>query len=105
MKQVIRILLAALVLASVTAAPVFAEDGKRLFKRKGCAICHGVDGKNTLNAQYPRLAGQHKDYIVAQLKAFKAKERLSGNGTQMVAWANSLNDAQMDEIATYLSSL
>lgn len=105
MKKVIRILLASMFLASVAAAPVFAEEGASIFKRKGCTICHGTDAKNTRSSAYPRLAGQHADYIKAQLVDFKAKTRNSGRSKEMIPFANSLTEAQMDAVAKYVSGL
>jgi cytochrome c553 len=39
-----------------------------------CMACHGPDG-NSLNPEWPNLAGQHASFIVAQLEAFKSGER------------------------------
>ena len=50
-------------------------DVKQLYD-KSCASCHGNDGHGT--DALPRLAGQHADYIVRQLKVFKTPLRPHG---------------------------
>jgi len=105
MKKLMRTLLPALALVMLVAAPAMAEDGMRIFNRKGCTTCHGSDAKNTRGAAYPKLAGQHKDYIVAQLKEFKAKKRISVRSKEMIPFANSLTEEQMNAVGEYLSSL
>ena len=42
-----------------------------------CAACHGKNGEGGKNGTYPRLAGLKADYIVKQLSAFKARERIN----------------------------
>ena len=48
------------------------EAGKT--KSANCAACHGVDG-NSVNPEWPKLAGQHEGYIVKQLLYFSDGER------------------------------
>ena len=105
MKKLITVLLPALALVLFAATPVMAEDGKVLFTQKGCSFCHGADARTTRGPDYPILAGQHKDYILSQLHEFKAKRRTSVRSKEMVPFANSLSEAQMEAVAEYLSSL
>ena len=49
-----------------------AEAGKA--KSAACAACHGPDG-NSVAPTFPKLAGQHADYLVKQLKEYKSGER------------------------------
>jgi cytochrome c553 len=77
-----------------------ADAGKN--KTALCASCHGASGISPSDA-YPNLAGQHADYIVKQLKAFK-------NGTDrsdpvMGPMAAGLSEADMADIAAYYNSL
>jgi cytochrome c553 len=48
-----------------------------------CAACHGADG-NSVNPEWPSLAGQHPKYIVRQLQAYKSGERENPNMSAMV---------------------
>jgi len=52
----------------------------------------------------PRLAGQHFDYIVSELKDFKAHVRTNDAGT-MTSVVDTLSDADIENIAHYLAEL
>jgi cytochrome c553 len=65
-----------------------------------CAACHGVDG-NSVNPQWPNLAGQNSGYLVRQLKAFKAGER---QNPLMSPQAMMLSDQDIEDLAAYFSS-
>jgi cytochrome c553 len=67
-----------------------------------CASCHGANG-NGIPAQFPRLAGQHQDYTVAQLAAFKGGAR--SNSVQMTTLAQRMSDAEMKAVADYIAGL
>jgi cytochrome c553 len=67
-----------------------------------CAACHSPNGAG-IPAQYPRLAGQHRDYTKAQLVAFRQGERT--NSTQMAAIAANLSDKEIDALADYIAGL
>ncbi len=69
-----------------------------------CAGCHSPDGSG-IPAQYPRLAGQHPEYIVAQLKAFRAGERANDVNSMMRTTAAKLSDKEMAAVAEYLAGL
>jgi len=43
-----------------------------------CAACHGPDG-NSINPEWPNLAGQHPSYTAQQLQAFKSGDRVNPN--------------------------
>ncbi len=69
-------------------------------KTKTCAACHGVDG-NSVNPVWPKLAGQHAEYIFKQLKDFHSGAR---KNVQMSPLAAPLSEEDMQDIATYYSS-
>lgn len=88
-----------------------AEQGRRIYSGgvsassvPACASCHGADGAGVTPA-YPRLAGQHGAYIVAQLKAFKAKDRTNDMSSVMRDIAGRLDDHQIEAVAEYLKGL
>jgi cytochrome c553 len=64
-----------------------------------CAACHGVNGKNDASF-FPRLAGQQKDYIAAELKLFQDHSRADpyAHGF-MWGMAAGLNDQTIDRLA------
>jgi cytochrome c553 len=67
-----------------------------------CAGCHSPNGAG-IPAQYPRLGGQHADYTVAQLTAFRDGVRL--NSAQMTGVAAKLNDREIKAVADYIAGL
>ncbi|RZL96311.1 MAG: cytochrome c4 [Variovorax sp.] len=67
-----------------------------------CAGCHSPNGAG-IPAQYPRLGGQHADYTVAQLVAFRDGVRL--NSAQMTGVAAKLNDREIKAVADYIAGL
>lgn len=65
-----------------------------------CAMCHGREGESA-SAIYPRLAAQHPDYIVKQLKDFRNGRRKSDTMADM---AKELTDEEIDQLAAWFSS-
>ena len=64
-----------------------------------CAACHGADGNST-DPQYPKLAGQHADYIEHQLESFQAGKRAN---SIMSGMAGMLSKQDIANVAAYLS--
>jgi len=96
-KKVILMLCSALLLASVSAMAGNPEAGKE--KAKVCAACHGPDG-NSVAADFPKLAGQHPDYIVHSLQGYKSGKR---KNPIMAPQAANLSVADMEDLAAYFS--
>lgn len=94
-----------LVFGTTLALPAWAQSGKELYESKGCAACHGADGKTTTWPVYPKLAGQNAEYLVQQLAAYKKQERTGGMAPMMWSMAAQLNASEMRKIAAYLASL
>ncbi len=69
-----------------------------------CASCHGPNGAG-LPAQYPRLSGQHADYIGAQLKAFRSGARANDPNASMRDVAGRLSDREIEAVADYIAGL
>jgi cytochrome c553 len=67
-----------------------------------CAACHGPAGAG-LPKQFPRLAGQHADYTLAQLRTFRTGER--ANAPMMMVIAAKMTDAEMAAVADYMQGL
>ena len=102
-------------LSTREAKPGFAKDkelvalGERIYKGgiadrqiAACAGCHSPNGAG-IPAQYPRLSGQHQDYTVAQLTAFRGGVR--NNSLQMTMVAAKLNDKEIQAVADYIAGL
>lgn len=69
-----------------------------------CASCHSPTGAG-IPAQYPRLAGQHQDYTVAQLKAFRAGERANDPNRMMRGVVARMTDREIAAVAEYVAGL
>lgn len=67
-----------------------------------CTGCHSTTGAG-IPAQYPRLAGQHVDYTVIQLSAFREGKR--GNSAQMIGVAAKMNDREIKAVSQYIAGL
>jgi cytochrome c553 len=102
-------------LNSKTAKPGFAKDkelvtlGERIYRGgiadrqvPACAGCHSPNGAG-IPSQYPRLAGQHADYAVAQLTAFR--DGVRKNNLQMTQVAAKLNDREIKAVSDYIAGL
>jgi len=102
-------------LASKKAKPGFAKDketvilGERIFRGgipdrqiPACAGCHSPNGAG-IPAQYPRIAGQHTDYAVTQLVAFR--DGVRKNSAQMSGVAAKMNDREIKAVSDYIAGL
>ena len=88
------------------------ELGKKIYRGgiaakqvAACASCHGAAG-NGIPVQYPRIAGQHQDYTVAQLTLFRStKADARKNSEQMHAIAARMSDDEIAAVADYIAGL
>lgn len=101
-------LLAALSLVSLSAfASNSIEQGKIAAEKFNCASCHGADYSTPIDPTYPKIAGQHKDYLVQVLKAYqRGVNGANGRGNAIMgAQVKALNNKDIENIAAYLNSL
>lgn len=96
-----------LILAAVLAVASGAAmaDGAKLFQDKTCWSCHGKDGKTPLLPDYPKIAGQNKAYIIKQMQDIKSGTRANGNSAAMKGVMEIVGDADIPQIADYVSKL
>jgi cytochrome c553 len=83
------------------------KQGKKIYHEgiaaKGvrpCASCHGEDAEGA--AVFPRLSGQHADYVANQLKVFRTK--LRPHGIVMTGQTKALSPAEIQAVAHYVQS-
>ena len=69
---------------------------------QACATCHGKNAEG--NATFPRLAGQHAEYLVKQLVLFKDSTRQGSNALIMHNISTGITFDQMQAVAAYLAS-
>lgn len=94
--------LAAGIGGSMTTHAVAAQPGPQAMEiiESRCALCHGREGESA-SAVYPRLAAQHPDYLVKQLKDFRDGRR---KGETMTDMAKGLADEDIVQLAAWFSS-
>ena len=98
MKQLLITSIASLALLGAAHAAGDATAGKT--KSAMCAACHGTDGNSPV-PNFPKLAGQHPDYIIKQLKEFKGGERTDATMNGMAA---ALSEQDMADIAAFYAT-
>lgn len=82
--------------------PDVVAKGQEITRRNNCVACHTP----TLVGQQhiPRIASQHRDYLLTQLRLFKAAKRADFDGT-MTSAAQGLTPEEIDTLADYLSTI
>jgi len=93
------IVLAAAGVAQVAYAAGDPAAGQAIAEQT-CKTCHGVDGNST-DPQFPRLAGQHPDYIIRALDDYKSGAR---KNAIMSGFAASLSKQDEENVAAWFSS-
>ncbi len=107
-KRRIAVAAAALALVSSAWAGGDAENGKELVTKKyACASCHGANFNNPIDPSYPKLAGQHADYLAHALLSYKESSNaaIGRKNVVMAAQAAPLSDREIADISAYLESL
>lgn len=104
-KAAVLVLASAISLGAQAAGNI--EAGKAAAQKYNCFTCHGQDYNTPIDPTYPKLAGQHKDYLEHTLLAYqRGATGLSGRGNAIMAGqAKQLNKKDIQNIAAYLSSL
>ena len=105
-------LLAAALAAGVLMAAAPAQAGGNVERGQAkaaqvCAACHAVNGdwNKTLQPEYPQLAGQHYDYLVTVLNAYKQGDKsvIGRKNAVMVPMAKALSRQDIEDVAAFLS--
>ena len=83
-------------------SPAFAEGDPAAGQARAvvCAACHGVDG-NSINPEWPSLAGQGASYMVTQLKRFQSGER---ENVLMSPQASTLSEQEILDVSAYYAA-
>ena len=77
-----------------------------LLKKGNCVSCHGANFSKPIDGAYPKLAGQHADYLFAALKSYQTTgNKLVGRENAIMAGqVKGFSHAELKEIANYLAS-
>jgi len=92
-----------------SAKPVVNKAGKARFTdaANGCGACHGINGKGLAPdiSQAPVIGGQHKDYLLKQLKSFRKHTRTNDPAGMMGMVTGFMTDEEIEAVASYVSGL
>ena len=79
-----------------------------LLKKGACVSCHGDNFAKPIDPSYPKIAGQHADYLFVALKSYKADARnanVGRNNAIMGGIAKQFSNAELKALANYLASV
>ena len=96
-KRLLALCALTMVVGSTEAANL--EAGKK-FAGEVCVACHGADGNST-NADYPKIGGQHPDYLAKALRDYQSGAR---NNAIMKGFAGMLKGEDIDNVAAWYAS-
>jgi cytochrome c553 len=100
-------LFAASVTLDASAAGPRVNAGKAAAEKYNCAACHGADYNTPIDPSYPKLAGQHRDYLeIAMIAYQRGGDGANGRANAiMQAQVKPLSRQEIRDIAAYLNSL
>lgn len=93
--------------AAVAKAAEPSAKAAELLNKGGCVACHGADFNKAIDPSYPKVAGQHADYLFVALKSYKTEGNATwgrANGI-MGGVAKQFSNAELKELAAYISTL
>lgn len=95
------------VAADTKALPQPSPEVAKLLTQGNCNSCHGANYSTPIDGTYPKIAGQHADYLLVALKAYKMANNpnVGRSNAIMAGMAQPFTAAQLKQIADYLASL
>src|SRR6185437_13708828 len=88
-----------------------AEQGEKIYRGgnletsvPACASCHSPNGSG-IPPNYPRLAGQHSEYVAAQLRAFRTDQRTKDANNEMHMIASRMSEREIQAVSEFISGL
>ena len=89
---------------SVPAAPANVAE---LLTKGACISCHGANFSKPIDPGYPKLAGQHADYLTVALRAYKTERnaKVGRSNAIMAAQVKQYSNADLKAMAKYIASL
>jgi len=88
-------------------APAPSAQVAALLTKANCASCHGANFSSPIDPFYPKIGGQHADYLFVALKAYKnnANQVVGRNNAIMSGMAKQYTNAELKLMANYLASM
>ena len=89
------------------AVPAPSAAVAELLKKGNCASCHGENFSKPIDPSYPKLAGQHADYLYQALKAYQTDKnpQVGRNNPIMMGMARTFTHAELKLVTAYIASL
>ena len=100
MTNALRLAFATVVLALAMSAEAADLAAGKAKATEVCAACHGADG-NSQSPDFPKLAGQHPDYLAQALRDYKSGRR---KNAIMAGFASALTKEDIDNLSAYYSA-
>ena len=93
--------------APATPAGTPPAEVAELLKKGNCTSCHGANFSAPIDPTYPKLAGQHADYLYVALKAYQTDKnpQVGRNNAIMMGMARPYTHAEAKQLAAYIASL
>ena len=93
--------------AAAGAAPTPAPAVAELLKKGACASCHGESLSKPIDPSYPKLAGQHADYLFVALKAYQTDKNphVGRSNPVMMGMARPFTQQELKALSTYIASM
>lgn len=95
------------VVAVAQSAKAPSPEVKALLDKGACASCHGADFNKPIDGAYPKIAGQHADYLYVALKSYKTEGLATlGRGNAIMAGqVKAFKPSELKAMAQYIGSL
>ncbi|WP_298834703.1 c-type cytochrome [uncultured Piscinibacter sp.] len=92
---------------NAAAAPAAPANVAELLTKGNCASCHGENLNKPIDPSYPKLAGQHADYLYVALKAYQTENnaQVGRSNAIMAGMAKPFSHAELKAMANYIASL
>lgn len=100
-RPVVAALAAASLLVLPGLAPAASIQAGKEKAAETCASCHGPEGRESAAPTYPVLAGQHRDYLLHALKAYRSGAR---DNAVMAGIVSGLSERDMEDLAAWFAS-
>lgn len=84
-----------------------SDEVKALLAKGACVSCHGTNFSKPIDGSYPKIAGQHADYLYVALKSYKTESnpQVGRSNPIMSGQAKQFSNAELKTLANYIASL
>lgn len=101
----IKSIISVILISALPFGHAFAADGQALYTSKTCGACHGLDANSPIMPVYPKLLGQTKEYLIAQMLDIKSGARSNGQSAAMKGIMAMVSEEEIAAIAEYIAGL